>query len=429
MFGSLGRALDSVMKDMRGGYSKAKEEQSKLAKDLQCGVDALRAGVEEFKDDMASKAREGVMTLAESPARMQKLLTNQMDEALARHDNHMVNQLLDNAIANHLVGAQAPSIIRSAAQQQARRQLREAIDCADPKRIKGALVAAKRLNATELPEFEEAVSKYKDLRKLPVGWDVSLMVLRREGGRMVAKLELEDPNVRDRFQRLLDLTHRKVYTRDRNGEAVPERLQLLTVSAVTNDESWAQYVARREAVRREIDADITDFHRYDVDTLARGDPLEDGGESAESIALALAEDFASPLMAEVNEVFLFHGTSAAAAEKIKTHDFRVNLAGSNAGTLYGRGIYFSENSTKSDEYASPLSNGVRHLLLCRVTLGRVFYSDVKDTDPRACEDACLKGKFHSILGDRKKCRGTFREFVVFDEEQVYTNYILTYRRQ
>ena len=26
--------------------------------------------------------------------------------------------------------------------------------------------------------------------------------------------------------------------------------------------------------------------------------------------------------AEVNEVFLFHGTSAAAAEKIKTHDFR-----------------------------------------------------------------------------------------------------------
>ena len=38
--------------------------------------------------------------------------------------------------------------------------------------------------------------------------EVSLMVLRREGGRMVAKLELDDPNVRDRFQRLLDLTHR-----------------------------------------------------------------------------------------------------------------------------------------------------------------------------------------------------------------------------
>lgn len=68
------------------------------------------------------------------------------------------------------------------------------------------------------------------------------------------------------------------------------------------------------------------------------------------------------------------------------------------------------------------------MLLCRVTLGRVVYSDTVETDPRACEDACVKGKFHSILGDRKKCRGTFREFVVFDEEQAYANYILAYRR-
>ena len=46
--------------------------------------------------------------------------------------------------------------------------------------------------------------------RLQPGFDneVSLMVLRREGGRMVAKLQLEDPNVRGRFQRLLDLTHR-----------------------------------------------------------------------------------------------------------------------------------------------------------------------------------------------------------------------------
>ena len=39
-------------------------------------------------------------------------------------------------------------------------------------------------------------------------FQVSLMVLRREGGRMVAKLELDDAAVKARFQRLLDLTHR-----------------------------------------------------------------------------------------------------------------------------------------------------------------------------------------------------------------------------
>ena len=47
-------------------------------------------------------------------------------------------------------------------------------------------------------------------------------------------------------------------------QSVHSRLQLLTVSAVTNDESWAQYVARREQLRREIDGDIMDFQRYDV---------------------------------------------------------------------------------------------------------------------------------------------------------------------
>lgn len=75
---------------------------------------------------------------------MRNLLTHEMDAALARHDNDMVNQLLDNAMANHLLGPQAPSIIRGAATQQAQRQLRAAIESGDVKRIKGSLVAAKR---------------------------------------------------------------------------------------------------------------------------------------------------------------------------------------------------------------------------------------------------------------------------------------------
>merc|ERR1719356_2354312 len=147
----------------------------------------------------------------------------------------------------------------------------------------------------------------------------------------------------------------------------------------------------------------------------------------ESVSASLAADFAEPLLPEVNEVFLFHGTKEEAAHKITTGNVRINLAGSNAGTLYGRGVYLAENCTKADEYTRPVS-GVRHMLVCRVVLGRVWYSDTKDANPRECENACLRGKYHSILGDRKKCRGTFREFVVFDEEQVYPIYILEYKR-
>merc|ERR1719329_792358 len=176
-------------------------------------------------------------------------------------------------------------------------------------------------------------------------------------------------------------------------------------------------MARQEAIRRELTADASDTFTVSSDTAEAARAIVDGmnGET--------------PLDAGVNEVLMFHGTNAIAADKISTDDFKVNLAGSNAGTLYGRGIYLAENSSKSDEYADPDPTTQMHtLLVCRVTLGRPHYTAEVNVDPRTCEDACLKSKFHSVLGDRKACRGTFREFVVFDEEQVYTNYILNYKR-
>jgi len=290
-------------------------------------------------------------------------------------------------------------------------------------------VAAKRLNATSLPEFGEAVQKYHEVKKLPAGWDVGKMVLHREGDKMLAKNDIEDASVKAKFQQLLDLTHRKVYTRDRMGEAVPERLELVGVTVVTNDDLWGDYMARREAIRQELVADGDDFVRYTYETTTTPAETTVEGERAESIAAALAADFAEPLLPEVNEVYMFHGTSAQAAASIAARDFRINLAGANAGTLYGRGIYFAENASKSDEYTRPTGDNLRYMLLCRTVLGRAYYSDTKETDPRACEDACCRGRFHSVLGDRRKCRGTFREFIVFDEEQIYPNYILVYRRK
>jgi len=337
--------------------------------------------------------------------------------------------LLDSAMAAKIMDSKtAPSSIRKAADQVAGRQLQEAIASEEPRRLKGALVAAKRLNATALPEFAAAVQKYQEVKKLPPGWDVSKMVLHRQGDKMVAKSEITDAAIKAKFQQLLDLTHRKVYTRDRMGEPVPGRLELVGVSVVTNDDLWGDYMARREAVRQELEADGGDFVRYSYETTATPEDQVVEGEKAESIAASLAADFAEPLLSDVNEAFMFHGTSAQAAESIATRDFRVSFAGTNAGTLYGRGVYFAENASKSDEYTRPAKEGLRYMLLCRTVLGRTYYSDTKETDPRACEDACCRGRFHSVLGDRRKCRGTFREFVVFDEEQVYPNYILAYRR-
>mmetsp|Transcript_40716 Transcript_40716/g.117867 ORF Transcript_40716/g.117867 Transcript_40716/m.117867 type:complete len:505 (-) Transcript_40716:135-1649(-) len=364
-----------------------------------------------------------------SVASLTSSMQEQMEKALARSDNAKINSLLDSALASKVLEShRAPAAIRQAANQTARRQLQEAIDAADPKRLKGALVAAKRLCATNLPEFGAAVRKYQEVRKLPPGWDVSRMVLHRQGARMVAKIEIDDPKIMASLQTLLDRTHRKVYTRDRMGEAVPDRLELVRATLVTNDDLWGDFATRREAIRQSLEADPSDFVEYKTDTVASMEPVTDGAETTEEIAAALAAQLGEPMLPSVNETLLFHGTNANAAGIITTEDFRINLAGSHAGTLYGRGVYFAENASKSDEYTSASADGLRHMLLCRVVLGRAMYNDQKDTDPRACEDACLRGKFHSVLGDRKKCRGTFREFIIFDEEQVYPSFILVYRR-
>lgn len=42
--------------------------------------------------------------------------------------------------------------------------------------------------------------------------------------------------------------------------------------------------------------------------------------------------------------------------------------------------------------------------------------------------SCIEGSFDSVLGDREKCRGTYKEFVLFDSEDVYPEYVIEYQR-
>ena len=41
----------------------------------------------------------------------------------------------------------------------------------------------------------------------------------------------------------------------------------------------------------------------------------------------------------------------------------------------------------------------------------------------------LRGEYHSVLGDREKAAGTFREFVVMDQDQVYPEILVRYTRR
>jgi len=133
------------------------------------------------------------------------------------------------------------------------------------------------------------------------------------------------------------------------------------------------------------------------------------------------------LREQCNEWLLFHGSSKAACESIAATDFRMSLAGTTTGTLYGRGSYFADSFTKADEYAKE-EDGVFRVLVCRIAGGNALYTDSVDPNGKQLEQSCLAGEYDSIIGDREKCRGTYKEYVVFDSDQVFVEYILHYVR-
>mmetsp|Transcript_328 Transcript_328/g.603 ORF Transcript_328/g.603 Transcript_328/m.603 type:complete len:547 (+) Transcript_328:3-1643(+) len=366
---------------------------------------------EEFKM-LRAKGREAKLGL-------RSWVAEKMEAALANHDENQINYLLDQALDSTLTGESTPHVISHAAGKIAQKRLQEALQADDPKALKAAVLMANRLNSTHLPEYQQVVRRYASLRQFPEGWAERLDIQRR-GGKLVAVQEIQDPNVLALFQVMLDATLRKVYTRDRMGQPVPDRLMVVSVTKIENGDHWVDYMSQQETIRRAIHADSTGYQRLIILTMT--------GELEEVSQQLTAVTGTPPLDSLVNEAWLFHGTSAEAARRITKDEFKISRAGSNAGTLYGRGVYLAENSSKSDEYSQSDPQGLRSMLICRTTLGRAFYSDDVNVNPRSCEDICMHGPYHSILGDRLKARGTFREFIVYDEDQVYPNFIVRYRQ-
>jgi len=227
------------------------------------------------------------------------------------------------------------------------------------------------------------------------------------------------------IQQMLDDTWKDIITRDRakcsvagaGGAPLAKRLQVLHVQQNCNPKLWSNYVY----ARNDIAARMGSSPLYNVATSNVTQDLDNASTLG-------------PLEASVNEFLLFHGTNPSACESICKSDFMVNLAGSHAGSLYGKGIYFGENSSKSDEYASDDPSGIYAglyaMLLCRVTCGRVQYTDALHPNVDELVHRCTgTSEYDSVLGDREKARGTYREFIVYNNDQAYPEYVVIYRRE
>lgn len=102
--------------------------------------------------------------------------------------------------------------------------------------------------------------------------------------------------------------------------------------------------------------------------------------------------------------------------------------------MYGHGMYLAECSSKSDEYAKADTDGLFPgyycLVLCRVVLGEfITMGPGGEAVHPTIETALNSGKFESVLGDREAAVGTYREFMVYTERQLYPEYIVMYTRE
>lgn len=186
------------------------------------------------------------------------------------------------------------------------------------------------------------------------------------------------------------------------------------VIRVESSSIWARYVMKKDEIRRKrMNESIRKFEPAVVtDELCRQH-----------------EELFAPLNEDLNEVYLLHGTGVRITLAIAQNDFNINLAGSNAGTMYGRGCYLGENCTKADEYASDdpggYYDGMYAMVVCRTMMGNYFYTERRDEN---AGDHIAAGTFDSTCGDRTKRVDTFREFVVYDNSQVYPEYVIMYNK-
>lgn len=238
------------------------------------------------------------------------------------------------------------------------------------------------------------------------------------------------------FQNLLDNTFNP-------KGATARRLLVRSVERMENSDLWTDYeqsVAWITAARR---GEVIAFTESGKMCKVMGNEIKKPKlEEVESlkdpprITEKLPEAYRERLREDINEAYLWHGTSRAAAASILKSDFRINLAGSAHGKKLGHGAYFAECSSLADAYAPGDAEGLHAMLLVRAALGKVHVTmerasmwSNKRKRAVSTHHLVMSGDCDSVLGDREKAAGTHREFCLADPHQLYPEYLVLYERE
>lgn len=207
---------------------------------------------------------------------------------------------------------------------------------------------------------------------------------------------------------------------------LPQRYRVRQVLRIEDSAQWQAFVRRRQEL---------------LMLRAAQGPVDDGMlPLTDEAVVAWPGVFASPTH-DIGEMYLLHGTNIRSSLKIAHEDVRLDL--SKSGGALGPGLYLAESATKADEYASdaaagcvsgstpdPYYRGIFAMLVMRACLGKPKVTNrfLSDTEkPKVKSDVFHRKLYDSIVGDRRSA-GTFREFCLYDPDQVYVEYLVLYER-
>ena len=217
-------------------------------------------------------------------------------------------------------------------------------------------------------------------------------------------------------QDFFDSTCRREYIGKPYKGAAPQSIgrdhcgfRVVSVLRVENPLLWEKYAEERSAIAARCGAE----------------PARPGRARLEGVTEHLHEG--------ANEALLFHGTVREHVGDIWRHGFDDRVA--SPGGLLGAGIYFAEDSSKSDEYCAPDGDGTCTLYLARVVLGRAFETPRFQTalrrpprrpdDPgRPCDSVVAVTAETHPGADLEG----YRQFAVYERRQAYPALLVEFRR-
>jgi len=311
-------------------------------------------------------------------------------------------------------------------------ELTEALRTRDHNLIREAIVNAKQTkggieNGPESlrSEYRHALDKLREWNQIPAGWHVEQLFIEAEKP-MYLKKEIDNGQLRAKVQELFDSTYNSKGTRDRKEE-MAKRYIIKRVQMVENVGTWKEYVNRAKEVKDEVKNYPDSVPVPEMKWKEWSGRIIGVDMHKEILAMCGLPE----LDESINEYIFFHGTNPFSAESIALNHFDMSFA-SKTG-LFGAGIYFAESCSKSDEYCLVADEHEEYpMFLVRVQLGRINYRPEvdawKNPGQRAMENSCLSGEYHTVLGDRLKSSGTYREFVVYDNFLAYPHFLVWYSK-